>query len=401
MKRAGSLLLAAAVLIVSAGCREEPENSLPGAVLYQDGVYEVQMPEYDQGWKEYGRITVENGSIAGVEYDGISADGILKSEDEGYKRAMAENNRENGLPEVYPEKVFSSLLESFGQSGYRAGEVEMVAGATASSRHFVRVMEQLMENVEAGKTGISTLPLYIDGTYEVEMPEYEDGWKEYIIVALSDGRVAAVEYDAKNETGGLRSEDEAYKNSMISAGSGTWPEDYGQKLVDSFLAAGSPDEIEMVAGATASSQNFKKLMRTALEHAREGETGLWVAPWYEDGVYRAEMAKADQGWKEFVEITIQGGRIARVAFDAQDADGNYKSADQAYKQAMADGGSETWPEKFYFEILEEYQAKNYVAKDMETVAGATVSSGTFRVLAPAALQQARRGDPSVATVEIE
>ena len=402
MKKIVSLLLVLAALATASGCKNEDESSSSGAdTAYEDGIYEVRLPEYEYGWKEYGRITVKDGVISQVEFDGANEDGALKSEDEAYKKAMSEGNEANGLPAVYPEEVYSRLLESFKSGGYQADGVEMVAGATASSKNFIRVMEKLMEKVEAGETGESALTVYVDGTYEVEMPEYDNGWKEYIIVAVRDDEVTAVEFDARNEAGELKSEDEEYKNSMVSAGSETFPADYSEKLVSNFLAAGSTDEMELVAGATASSQTFKKLMRTALGNAKNGVTGLQTAQVYEDGTYRAEMAKADQGWKEFVEITIQGGQIAEVVFDAEDSDGKYKSTDEAYKKAMAEGGSETWPEKFYAEILAEYQNKNYVAKDMETVAGATTSSETFRMLAPAALQRAKQGDTSVITVEVQ
>ncbi|MDD2954925.1 MAG: FMN-binding protein [Oscillospiraceae bacterium] len=396
-----SLLLAAAMLAAAAGCAGNGSSSSEGAeTAYADGVYEAQMPEYEYGWKEYGRITVENGVITKVEYDGISESGALKSQDEAYKTAMSQGNEANGLPGVYPEQAYAQLLESFRES-YDASEVETVAGATTSSGNFARIMGRIMEMVEDGEPGAVTLSAYVDGTYEVEMPEYDNGWKEYLIVAVRDGEVSAVEFDAKNEAGELRSADEEYKNSMTAAGSETWPEDYSARLEENYLKAGSTDEMEMVAGATTSSQNFKKLMRRAMNNAKNGVTGLQTAPEYEDGKYRAEMAKEDQGWKEFVEITIQDGKIAEVVFDVVDADGNYKSADEEYKKKMAEGGSETWPEKFYAEILAEYQAKNYLAKDMELVAGATVSSENFQMLAPAALQRAKLGDSAVMTVEVQ
>lgn len=45
-------------------------------------------------------------------------------------------------------------------------------------------MAALMEMVEKGQPGEMTLPLYEDGVYEVEMPEYDNGWKDFIRVTM-------------------------------------------------------------------------------------------------------------------------------------------------------------------------------------------------------------------------
>lgn len=69
-RRLGTILAVAACLSL-AGCSEEGISSVPDLEQgpYTDGSYEVRMPQYENGWQEYGKITVTDGYITDVEYD--------------------------------------------------------------------------------------------------------------------------------------------------------------------------------------------------------------------------------------------------------------------------------------------------------------------------------------------
>lgn len=99
-----------------------------------------------------------------------------------------------------------------------------------------------------------------------------------------------------------------------------------------------------------------------------------------DGTYKAENKDFDShGWKDYIAVTVAGGKITEVDFDAINADGMLKTADPAYKEAM-EPVSKTYPEKFS-EELEKQLVEKQEPKKVNTVAGATNSSDSFKVLA--------------------
>ena len=184
-KRWVGAVLAAAICLAFAGCSMGEISSVPDLEQgpYPDGSYEVRMPQDESCWQEYGKITVDDGYIKAVEYDAGNEAGDRKSQDAAYRDSMAAGNADNGLPAVYPEKVYSDLIADFRAAQYDPQKVDAVAGATVSSRNFQKVMAALMELVEKGQPGEVTLPLYEDGVYEVEMPEY-------VTVSINDEFVA-------------------------------------------------------------------------------------------------------------------------------------------------------------------------------------------------------------------
>ena len=368
---------------------------------YTDGVYEVQMPTYDKSWQEYGKVTVTGGYITEVEYDALNESGEKKSEDAAYRDDMAVGNAVNGLPATYPEKAYQDLTQAFQAAQYDPEKVDSVAGATLSSQNFKKVMTALMEKVREGTPGKTALPLYQDGTYEVEMPEYDNGWKDFVRLTIIGGEVESIQYDARDEDGQLKSADEKYERDMISGNAAnglpeTYPADYIQKLVDSYMQSGSAEEIDSVAGATISTHRFQKLLRHALKSARQGRTELFAVPLFEDGEYRAQMGEETDGWTEFVILVIQDNMISQITFDAMDEKGDYRSKDTGGSQTEREEGFDS--AVFYPAILEEFIDKQFLPDEMETVAGASRSTKNFKKLAAAALENALYGSQETAFV---
>ena len=122
-----------------------------------------------------------------------------------------------------------------------------------------------------------------------------------------------------------------------------------------------------------------------------GEAGL------KDGTYRAVQAAADEhGWTEFLEVTVSGGKITAVDFDALNADGDRKSENQEYIDTMVNYGGTTSPDKFYKELEDALIAKQNGGFD--AVAGATVSSDSMRKLYAALAPKMEKGDTTEAVV---
>ena len=117
----------------------------------------------------------------------------------------------------------------------------------------------------------------------------------------------------------------------------------------------------------------------------------------QDGYYTAQMSQFSHGWREYITILVKGGSIVSVEYNAENASGFIKSWDNAYMQNMLHTNG-TYPNeytRYYANQLLEGQGEDGI----DVIAGATSSHGTFQLLAQAVLEQARKGDSSIVTVE--
>jgi major membrane immunogen (membrane-anchored lipoprotein) len=118
-----------------------------------------------------------------------------------------------------------------------------------------------------------------------------------------------------------------------------------------------------------------------------------------DGYFTAETAGYDaHGWKEFVSLYINNGRIITVEYNAKNASGFIKSWDMDYMRRMnAEDG--TYPNMYtrtYALALLNRQNPGRI----DALSGATDSWRSFKLLAAAAIAQAEKGDKKKALVEI-
>lgn len=119
---------------------------------------------------------------------------------------------------------------------------------------------------------------------------------------------------------------------------------------------------------------------------------------YQDGVYHAEFSDYDsQGWKEYVDVEVQGNQVTVLTFDGVDADGNKKSEDESYRASM-ESVKGTYPAKFYTDIINQYLETGKL-DDVATVAGATLSTNNFRTLMLALEDPMKSGDTTSVIVE--
>ena len=117
----------------------------------------------------------------------------------------------------------------------------------------------------------------------------------------------------------------------------------------------------------------------------------------QDGYYTAQAAEFSHGWKEYITIMVKGGSIVSVEYNAENASGFIKSWDNAYMQTMLHSNG-TYPNeytRYYAGQLLEGQGEGVI----DAISGATSSHSTFQMLAQAVLEQARKGDSSIVTVE--
>ncbi len=133
------------------------------------------------------------------------------------------------------------------------------------------------------------------------------------------------------------------------------------------------------------------LLTASLLASCGGQTGL------QDGYYTAQAAAFSHGWKEYVTILVKGGAILSVEYNAENASGFIKSWDNAYMQNMLHTNG-TYPNeytRYYAGQLLDGQGEGTI----DAISGASSSHGSFQLLAEAVLEQARKGDSSIAIVD--
>jgi major membrane immunogen (membrane-anchored lipoprotein) len=115
-----------------------------------------------------------------------------------------------------------------------------------------------------------------------------------------------------------------------------------------------------------------------------------------DGYYTAEVAEYDRGWKEFLSIYVNNGKIVTAEYDAKNASGFMKSWDMEYMRRMneIDGN---YPSKYarayVFDLINRQGIEG-----IDAMSGATESFDSFKTLAAAVIARAKAGDKRVAFV---
>lgn len=118
-----------------------------------------------------------------------------------------------------------------------------------------------------------------------------------------------------------------------------------------------------------------------------------------DGYYKAEVSEFDEhGWKEFVSVCVMENQIVSVEYNARNRSGFIKSWDMAYMRNMQPV-SGTYPNQ-YTRTYAAWLLENQNAEYLDAISGASTSAGKFILLAAAVTEHAKKGDTSIAIIEI-
>ncbi len=276
--------------------------------------------------------------------------------------------------------------------------VSAFAGCTSNSQSSSNVASQPSQSAAELK--------YKDGTYRAEAADFHYGWKDYVVLTIKNDQITIDEFDAYSEQDNtkLKSKDEDYKTSMMAGNAKnglpeTYPAKYSPELIASFGKTGDVEQVENVAGATSASNTFKRFIREILgKNALTGDTTTLVVNKYADGEYKVMSADYHYGWKDFVVAEVKDGVLTVKQYDAinQEDPTKLKSQDEEYKTNMIAGNKknnlpETYPEKYSAELVAAFTAADGDLSKVETVAGATTATESFKKLMTAVLKNAENG----------
>ena len=111
-----------------------------------------------------------------------------------------------------------------------------------------------------------------DGTYVLEELNFGGtGWKEGLEIVVSDGVITDATWSSVNEAGKLKIEDDSYQETMLGT-DGVGPQDFIPGLEEALVDAQDSSDVEVISGATGTSEKFKEYAQKLVEAAEEGST---------------------------------------------------------------------------------------------------------------------------------
>jgi major membrane immunogen (membrane-anchored lipoprotein) len=233
------------------------EGSSDSATL-EDGTYKATYSHMDShGWRAFVELTVDGGEITDATFDYVNPDGQLKTEDEGYAERMGQYSDNGMTPAEASEALEAGLVEQQDPAA-----VDVVTGATHSSHNFQDLAAAAIENAKAGDTSTAVLPQ--NGTYTAEGELDDHGWKPVLEVTFEDGDITEVMYDEFDEEENSKRADEDY-NARLEEESDVTVEDAFSQLESRLLEEQSVESVDVVSGATSSSNKFIELANDIME----------------------------------------------------------------------------------------------------------------------------------------
>lgn len=271
MKKIIAIILSCMLIVTMfGGCtkKQEETQKAPEKGAFIDGTYHAEYNRKDvRNWIPYVDITVKDGKITKAYYDYTNEKGDLRTKDENYTQGYSQAH--NGTtPRQDFDKLGAQLVDT-----QDIEKVDVVSGATHSSRNFTELATAALRNAASGDTTKAKIPLYEDGTYRVEADAFDkNGWKPFVEVTIKDGNISAVTFDAQDKSGSLKTANAEYKTNMEAA-VGTYPEKYSSELETQLIDKQVISQVDAISGATTSSAEFSALVEYALDEMAEvGDT---------------------------------------------------------------------------------------------------------------------------------
>lgn len=111
-----------------------------------------------------------------------------------------------------------------------------------------------------------------DGTYRIEELNFgSTGWKEALEIVVDGGAITDANFESVNEDDVNKVEDEDYQETMTNV-SGTGPQDFIPELEEQIVGMEKPSDVEVVTGATSTSEKVQEWAEELYSAAEEGNT---------------------------------------------------------------------------------------------------------------------------------
>ncbi|MGH2158277.1 extracellular electron transfer flavoprotein PplA [Enterococcus faecalis] len=243
-----------------------------------------------------------------------------------------------------------------------------------------------------------------DGTYKLEEKNEKNGYRAVFEMTVKDGKITESKYDNINADGKSKTEDTKYEESM-KAKSGVGPKEYIKQLNDSFVKAQSASGVEVVTGATHSSESFQNYAQQLIQAAQAGNTDtieIDNGATLKDGTYSLKEKNDSNGYHTTFSMTVKDGKVTESNYDNVNADGKSKKDDTEYESKMKDVagvGPKEYVETLNKEFVKAMGEEDGSPAGVEVVTGATHSTHSFINYAQQLVNAAEKGDTTEIVVD--
>ena len=247
--------------------KSSTQKQVAGGPL-KDGTYKLNETGYDHGYKVEMAMTVKDGKITSTKYDYVDKNGKSKTKDAAYEKSMKSKVK------VGPKEYIPELNKSFQKNGTNVGAIDVISGATDSSLTFKNYAQQLIQAAQAGDTKpieVNNTGKMKDGTYTLEEKNYFNGYRVTFSITVKDGKITQSNYDNVNKDGKSKTLDTKYEANMKKVNK-VGPKEYIPELNKSLVAKQSPAKVDVVSGATHSSDTFILYADQLVNAAQNGNT---------------------------------------------------------------------------------------------------------------------------------
>ncbi|WP_066714336.1 FMN-binding protein [Clostridium sp. Marseille-P299] len=352
-----------------------------------DGTYEVKAKEASNGWTSQVSLTVAGGVITDVVWDAVNEAGEKKSVQSMNGQYVMTDNGPTWAEQA--EALAAYVIENQTVDTLNlldGGKTDTVASVSISITEFVDGVKECLE-LASGKAKPATVVLN-DGTYEVKAKEASNGWTSQVSLTVAGGVITDVVWDAVNEAGEKKSVQSMNGQYVMTDNGPTWAEQaealaayvIENQTVDTLnlLDGGKTDT---VASVSISITEFVDGVKECLDLASGKTKPVDVA--LKDGTYEVKAKEASNGWTSQVSLTVAGGVITDVVWDAVNEAGEKKSVQSMNGQYVMTDNGPTWAEQA--EALAAYVIENQTVDTLnlldggktDTVASVSISITEF------------------------
>ncbi|MGO2265649.1 extracellular electron transfer flavoprotein PplA [Vagococcus salmoninarum] len=239
-----------------------------------------------------------------------------------------------------------------------------------------------------------------DGTYELEEKNENNDYRAVFSITVKDGKIAESKYDNINKDGKSKADDKEYQE-MMKEKAGVGPADFIPALNEALVAAQTADGVEVVTGATHSTDSFKNYAQQLIQAAQAGKTDkieIDNGAELKDGEYTLEEKNYSNGYRTTFTIVVKDKKVTESKYDNVNEDGKSKTEDKEYDDMMKDK-SGTGPSEFIPALNKALVEAEGQPAEVEVVTGATHSTHAFQMYAEQLINAAEKGD--TAKIEVD
>src|SRR5699024_3114926 len=177
-----------------------------------------------------------------------------------------------------------------------------------------------------------------DGTYSLKELNDKNGYHAVFSITAKEGKITESKFDYLDKDGKSKTEDADYNKNMKDK-SGVAPEEYIAQLNEALEKEQNPANVEVVTGATHSSNSFQNYAQQLVQAAQAGnseEIDIDNGAKLQDGTYTLEEKNYSNGYRTVFSIVVEDGKVAESNFDSVNKDGKSKTEDADYEKNMKD-----------------------------------------------------------------